>query len=504
MLGLSRKQRLLLGAATLLATASISGAQATVEISSKATANMNCSGGVCSPTAANAVLNAGDLETMLASGNVSVTTTGAGVQADDIVVAAPISWSASGTLSFDAWRSIAVEAAVSVNGLSGMSLITNDGGSNGTLWFSQTGNIAFANLSSQLFINRSTFTLAGDIKTLAADIGANAFGNYALATSYDAKNDGTYTASPLPDFGGVFTGLGNSISNISIDDQTTSDFVGLFRQVYSNGIVQNVGLADPAIAGPAGTSSAYSEIGGLAGLADGLLFNDTVTGGEVTSGNNQYGAVGGLAGGVSSYQQWVASAIDCSSSAYITSGSNSSVGGLVGTIYSPGQSAAIVAQSWATGAVSTGSNVSAGDLVGSNGVGTNDNTESIVDSYATGNVAVSSSSSGGGLVGYNDSAISASYSTGAPTGRASGLGGLIGYDAAKSGSLKDTYWDTTTSGITNLAQGAGNIANDPGIRGLSTKQLTAKLPKGFGKTIWKESKKLNGDLPYLIANPPAK
>ena len=47
-------------------------AHAAVTISSAATSNMSCTSGVCSPTAANAVLNVGDLTTMLASGNVTV------------------------------------------------------------------------------------------------------------------------------------------------------------------------------------------------------------------------------------------------------------------------------------------------------------------------------------------------------------------------------------------------------------------------------------------------
>jgi hypothetical protein len=63
-------------------------AHATVTISSAATSNMSCTSGVCSPTAANAVLNVGDLTTMLASGNVTVNTgTGSlAAQVEDIVV----------------------------------------------------------------------------------------------------------------------------------------------------------------------------------------------------------------------------------------------------------------------------------------------------------------------------------------------------------------------------------------------------------------------------------
>ena len=53
-------------------------ANATVTISSAATQNMTCSGGVCAPTAADANLNVADLQNLLASGSVEVTTSGCG------------------------------------------------------------------------------------------------------------------------------------------------------------------------------------------------------------------------------------------------------------------------------------------------------------------------------------------------------------------------------------------------------------------------------------------
>ena len=57
--------------AALLAATS---AQASVQISADPTQNMNCTGGVCSPTAKNAVLNATDLANMLATVDVKVVT----------------------------------------------------------------------------------------------------------------------------------------------------------------------------------------------------------------------------------------------------------------------------------------------------------------------------------------------------------------------------------------------------------------------------------------------
>jgi hypothetical protein len=81
-------------------------------------------------------------------------------------------------------------------------------------------------------------------------------------------------------------------------------------------------------------------------------------------------------------------------------------------------------------------------------------------------------------------------------------GGFVGYDNGSSGDLSSDYWDTTTTGITSSSQGAGNIANDPGITGLTTQQLQSGLPAGFDPKIWAEKANINDGLPYIIANPP--
>ncbi len=109
----------------------------------------------------------------------------------------------------------------------------------------------------------------------------------------------------------------------------------------------------------------------------------------------------------------------------------------------------------------------------------------------------------GGLVGVNGYGcdVSDSYASGAPSAPAgSYVGGLLGEDGG--GTFTDTYWDTTTSGIANPSQGAGDPPNDPGITGETTSQLQSGLPLGFGADVWAESPSINGGLPYLLANPP--
>src|SRR5438034_3932508 len=100
-------------------------AHASVIISTGVTQNMSCAGGVCSPTAINAVLNVTDLESLLAAGNAKVTTTGSGVQASDIVVDGAFSWTTANTLTLDAYRSISIKAKVSADGTSGLALQIN-------------------------------------------------------------------------------------------------------------------------------------------------------------------------------------------------------------------------------------------------------------------------------------------------------------------------------------------------------------------------------------------
>ena len=533
----------ILAAAAALALAAAP-AQAAVTISSGATQNMSCTGGVCAPTARSAVLNTGDLENLLASGNLTVTTTGSGVQAHDIHVSSALSWASSSTLSLEAHRSIAVNAAVAITGRSG--LVLDTGKKNGRLSFGPNGSFGFANLSSQLSINGNAYTLVGDIKTLASDIAASPAGDFALANNYDASADGTYQGCPVPTlFSGSFEGLGNIISNLSIDGVTDINggpIEGLFVELDTKGTIGNIGLVNANLVVPTRYVLAGSLVGFNSGTVEGSYVSGTLTVGIKSSGGGLAGGNGGTIANSYATASLNGSAnadlgglvadndaiIENSHAAGDVTGASSEVGGLVGanfggTItnsYATGQVtetglahaagglvglnyensgiAGTIENSYATGNVS-GRNSSAGGLAGANG-------SVIVNSYATGTVAGKGGSEGG-LVGGNgiDATISFSYSTGSVSGgTGSYVGGLIGIDDSPAGSITDAYWDTDTSGITNLSQGAGNIANDPGITGMTTAQFQSGLPAGFDPGIWAEKSNINGGLPYLLANPPPK
>ncbi|HEY3636617.1 MAG TPA: hypothetical protein VGK90_00600 [Rhizomicrobium sp.] len=449
-------------------------AHADVVISSGMTANMSCSGGVCSPTAKNAVLNVTDLQNLLASGNVKVTTTGSGVQAGDIKIGAPFTWSNASGLALDAYQSITINKAVSVTGTGGLALTTNDGGSGGALSFGPKGDAIFQNSASPLTINGVTYTLVNSVQSLAGAIAANPSGAFALANNYDATPDGTYSEAPIQtDFRGSFEGLGNAITNLSING---SGNLGLF--IGDDGPIENLSLLKINIALQQGVA------GGVAAAASGTMTRVRATG-TIRGPGSQLKSIGGLVG-------FFGVLVDCSSDVRITADGTSYLGGLVS------QSGSIT-RSFAIGSVTA---TSAGSIVG--GI-ISENSSKIQDSYSTGAVSARKQSEIGGFVGANDNggevgSIATSYSIGAVSqGEHVKMGGFAGRTiAARHAKIQQSYWDTTTSG-TSKATGKGG-AN--GITGLTTDQLQSALPKGFDPKVWAENPKINDGFPYLIDNPP--
>lgn len=505
-----------LALATLL---DMGGAGANVTISSRATAHMSCRDGICEPTAAKAVLNAGDLEKFLKSfGNVTVQTTGQnGVESEDIIVDAPIASPGGSFLNLFAHNAIAVNAHVTVGKggqLSGLELVSGSGGELGALSFSPDGRISFDSRSDQFNINGAVAVLVDTLPELISVVNANPEGFYVLSDNYDAANDGTYTSSPItPIFTGFFEALGNSISHVTINAGGGAD-VGLFAETSNSdtfGIIHNLRLENVSVT----ATGVAGSVGGLVGVSGGTVSQSSVTGSVIDTSSSEVN--GGLAGTVygSVVSSWSAAAVEGGNV-------NNATGGLVGENYGS------ISNSYATGVVTGGGFI--GGLVGAN----EDLTPTISGSFATGDVEIPGGGNGayggglvgsdfgvvtdcyatgsvtdsgagnqgdalGGLIGLGEDTAGDSYSTGAVTGAGSDeVGGTVGDD---DGVFKDVYWDTTSSGN---SQGAGNESNPPGITGLTSKQLRSGLPAGFKKSLWKEMSNVNSGFPYLIANPPRK
>jgi hypothetical protein len=324
----------------------------------------------------------------------------------------------------------------------------------------------------------------GDIHTLASDIAANPGGAYALANSYDASKDGTYTQSPIPTtFAGTFEGLRNIISNLTILVLNGQDYAtGLFSEVSQSGSVDDLVLQNVSVTVDHNTAG----IGALAGSNQGMVGDDTVSG-SLSGERDLY--TGGLIGVNSGTIAYCASGVTVKANTSLRV-SYQSVGGLVGISVQ-----GTITQSFATGPVSGADNV--GGLVGVVDSGT------VSNSFATGDVKSVKrvGSIVGGLVGaFTGSSISSSYSTGMVKGgpERSYIGGFIGDNSAGQGAIANAYWDTKTSG-TDLGVGSGS---ESGVTGVTTRQLQAGLPAGFDPTVWAENPLINNGLPYLIANPP--
>ena len=219
-------------------------AQADLAISGKATQNVNCVGGVCTATAQKAVLNVTDLTSMLAIGDVNVTT---GAGAITITVESPFSWTSTHRLTLDAYQTVSFRAPVVVAGTGAVTITYNDGGTGGDLIFFPGAKLDFWDTKSTLTIDGNSYKLVSDIGTLSGDVAKRSKGSYALVKDYNAGVDGTYTAAPIATkFGGLFEGLGHVISNLNIDVHDAV-FVGLFAIVGRSALVRDINLEDANI-----------------------------------------------------------------------------------------------------------------------------------------------------------------------------------------------------------------------------------------------------------------
>ena len=432
-----------------------------------------------------------------------------------ITVADALTLPGANGLTLAAGGALAIDAPVSVTGAGAVTLAagydttTVPGTSLLELSFGAGDDINYGstNNGGSLSINGTGYTLLytmGDVQNVNSGLN----GDYALATPLNATtppswvplgtNGSGHILNNGNGFAGIFEGLGNTISNLTVNIGSNSD-AGLFG--VSSGTIRDVGLIGGSVGGvnyvgglaglnygtitnayATGTvSGTGSYVGGLVGFNLGTITNAYATG--AVSGTGSY--VGGLVGenylgtitnayatGAVSGTNFVGGLAGANlggtiANAYATgavSGTGSYVGGLAGTNYS-----GTITNAYATGAVSSfGEGV--GGLVGGNFSAT------ITNAYATG--AVSGRGDVGGLAGANFSgAIANAYATGAVSGTGSYVGGLLG--ANGSGTIANSYWNTTTSGQ-SVGIGADNNNQSGNVTGLTTLQFLTQGPIASG------------------------
>ena len=473
-------------------------AYAALVISANPTEHVTCASGICKATAKDAVLNINDVTNMLASADLRIQT---GSVARNIVFAAPLNWATSNTLILDARRSIDIKREITDAGQGGLSLITNDGGTAGTLSF-DGGSVVFWGTSNALTINGISFNLVNNIAALASGIAAKPSGNFALSRSYDASIDGTYTAAPIPTtFTGNFQGLGNTISHLTISNTSVTKQrvdLGLFALLQQTGSIQNVRMTRVKVTG----GSQY-WISGLVTVSAGYLFGNFVEGhfsggysaGALATSNHGkivscraagvIGTPGGNNGGLVNYNY--GQITNSSASTSLENGG----GGLVGFNYGT------ISNSHASGAVS-GEGNSSGGLVAYM-ANYNGAPVAITNSYATGAVTGSRASYAGGLVGYADNSgpisITNSHATGDVTA-SQAAGGLVGeiegYPTAGEIKIVDSFAtgnvDATADAANYVGYAGGLVGELSGVtvsRSFATGAVTAAIAAGglFGERV---------------------
>jgi len=470
--------------------------EASVTISTKATQNMSCSAGVCSPTAKKAVLNVNDLTNMLASGDVKITT---GAGAVTITVESPFSWTSTSRLTLDAHYNVSFRTPVTVAGQGAVTITYNDGGSGGDLIFFPGAKLDFWDLSSSLVINGQDYVLVRDIAGMIAHVGHS----LALTADYDAEHDGDFHLAPIKKVNATIEGLGHAIQNLHVGTNKPR-CLGLIGQLEPTGLVRDIEMTDATI-----YDDESGDVGTLVGCNYGIVANSTANGGEVLGEAGAYG--GAVAGGLVG--------LNASTGLIVNSHTNLSVGGAgayAGGLV--GDSLGLVTRSYATSSVG-GTGIIAGGLAGRcydcrqsfatgpvsafladiNMLGGFVGEATYVeDSYSTGSVAGPPAEDFvGGFVGRGCCVIR-SYSMGVTSenGFRAPVGGFIG-DVESAGDALD-YWDIDTSGQDHGC-GQGDCS---GVTGLTDTRMKSGLPAGFDPKIWGQRKNINNGYPYLLANPP--
>lgn len=369
-------------------------AHATLDISTKPTKNMDCSGNLCVALADDAVLNVGELEALLSANDMTVETEGAGAQ--DMEILAPLRWSSGHALTLASNDAIIVRRAIAVDGVAHLTLNVAGGP-----LYREKGAIHIKSLLARLTIDGDDYVLVSSVHALDNAVAMNPSGFYALTGDYDASADGTYTQSAVTHiFEGHFDGLGNTISNLSI--LTHDGFAALFVRTRRSSTLRNLGLENANVEGD---SSSQALVGVLAALGDGTIVN-------------------------------------CHATGAATAGSGGAVGGLIGI------GRGFVSRSWADVQVTVLGEGEAGGLIGIASGG------QVSDSYALGDVSSAEQSSVGGLIGENHIRARASYASGHVTGGSfSNVGGAYGTSAHKS---KFVYWNADTGGPIGVGMGNSN------------------------------------------------
>ena len=295
-------------------------------------------------------------------------------------------------------------------------------------------------------------------------------------------------------FTGSFDGQGFVIRN-AVMNLPNKDYVGLFGNVGSGGVITNLGIEDANIIGK-------QYVGGLSGLNSGVVISNCYSTGSVAAYSASSSSSSSFVGGLTGFNYNGAAISNCHSTVNVN-GSRSTIGGLAG--YNGGNSS--ISNCYATGQITLTDPNSfdsyAGGLAGINAFSTIDKCYatgdvfaisashynfvnisglvasssggSISNCYSTGNALVVSASSSddvgaGGLVGLkNNGNVSNCYSAGTVACDSNSdsnyyVGGFAGSDV--NGVILGCFWDIEASDCNVSAGGTSKTTAE--MKTLST------------------------------------
>jgi filamentous hemagglutinin family protein len=439
------------------------------------------------------IITVSSIVTALQNNDVMVTTGAVGNEPGDLFVNAAINWSTANALWLTAHRHVHINAAIT-NTFNGNQneinvLADNTGTGVGTVFFRPNGsittngevNIAFnpsvnpqgSGVNGTSYVspteNFSPFVAAGqglrqymlvntpaDLQNMKNNLDSDPItgGNYVLGRNIDMGN---ITIQPLGELQGRFSGLGRTISNLTINSGLGGD-AGLFSQIEVGAEVSDLNLKNFNVA----VTSASGNAGVLGGTNLGIVQDVNVIMSQVTFNGSSNSAIGGLVG----RNEGIILRSNASGTVAVGPGTTSiQAGGLVGW------NAGSITQSFALGNVtssSTGTTIELGGLVGRN-------EGSIQDAYARGDIMGSRSNVIGGLVGINSAGgnLERTYATGTVSGGGT-TGGLIGINRSTFGGISESYYTSPPGTGVGLGLASGATFKAPGD--LQTEALSSLFP----------------------------
>ncbi len=403
--------------------------------------NFVSTGGAFAAASTSASINASDVQTALAAGDVILA-------ADTVTVNAPLNWSANTVLTVGngTASTIAINATLTAGGnTAGVRLA----GASYALSTKTGVRIALTGSAPTLSIGGTNYTLVKSLTDLA---NVSASGTFALAQPLSYTS--SITTSPINlTFAGTFDGLGNTVSNMSLTASSNGNY-GLFKEL-GGATVRNLGVTNVKMTS---TGAIDHRMGALAGNGS-TAGTNTVT------------------------QVWATGQIKQTNTSARVEAGGLFGGATAGTLN--------LTKAWSSVAVSTDAYVVAsGGIIGANvsgyqGGANSGTTLTVSESYSTGNILRSGPSSmtwygNGGIIGVAygvATTISNTFSWGninsTGTNAGTSTGGIVGVASGTNVKVSSSY---TVNAI--CAPGADVTG------GCLTRQTAGSPVTGYSTGLW--------------------